>query len=139
MRKLPIVLAAVALAVPACAQNESPTLEGSPPPEETSSAAVNDHGTKTFTEQEFEAELELDNFYFEPTFIKSPGDAKATLELHNEGSVPHTFTVDALNIDEELEPDATKTITVEIGTETRYEFYCRFHRDQGMSGAFMPH
>jgi plastocyanin len=142
MRKLAIVLAAVALAVPACSQNESPTLEGSPPPEETTSApssAVNDHGTKTFTSQQFELELELDDFYFEPTYIKSPGSATAKIELHNEGSATHTFTIDALNIDEELAPDATKSITVNIGTETRYEFYCRFHGDQGMRGAFMPH
>lgn len=141
MRKLVIVLAMFALTAGACSQNEEPALEGSPPPEETTSApaAVNEHGTKTFTSESFELELELDNFYFEPTYIKSPGGATAKIELHNEGTTNHTFTVPGLNVDEELAPDATKSIEVNIGTETRYEFYCRFHKDQGMRGAFMPH
>ncbi len=141
MKKLVVVLAAAALAVAACSQNESPTLEGSPPPEETTAApaAVNEHGTKTFTTESFELELELDDFYFEPTYIKAPGDSTATIELFNEGSTTHTFTIDALNVDEELAADTRKTIEVKLGTETRYEFYCRFHADQGLRGAFMPH
>jgi plastocyanin len=143
MRKL-VALAAVAVLIGVgCAQEED-DLAASPSPEATAtqgpaSTAVNDHGTKTFTDESFSAEIELDNFYFEPTFIKSPGDATAKIELHNEGSATHTFTVDALDVDEQLEAGATKEVTVVIGTETRYEFYCRFHKDQGMRGAFQPH
>ena len=140
MRKLVVVLAVVALAGVGCAQDEEPVVQGEPSPEVTEKAAeVNEHGTKTFTDENFETEVELDDFYFEPTYIKAPGGSTATLELFNEGSATHTFTVDALNIDEELEPEVRRTIEVELGTETRYEFYCRFHVDQGMRGAFMPH
>jgi plastocyanin len=145
MKKLVIVLAVLAMSAWGCAQNEDPALESEPSPEATDTAPaatggeVNDHGTETFTSETFDVELELDNFYFSPTYIKAPGGSTATIELHNEGSAPHTFTIDALNVDEELEPDARKTIEVELGTETRYEFYCRFHGDQGMRGAFMPH
>lgn len=102
-------------------------------------AEINDHGTETFTEKDFGVAMELDNFYFEPTYVKSPGGGTATVELHNEGDVQHTFTIDELEVDEELAPGERKTITVEIGTETRYEFYCRFHAPQGMRGAFQPH
>jgi plastocyanin len=140
MRKLAILFATFALVFVACSQNEEPALEGSPPPEATSTAAaINDKGTKTFTTQDVSLELELDNFYFEPTFIKLPGGSKVKLELFNEGSVAHTFTSEALGVDEELQPDARKEIEVDIGTETQYEFHCRFHGDQGMRGAFMPH
>jgi plastocyanin len=110
----------------------SPTASGA-------QAEINDKGTRTFTEQAFEVEVELDNFYFEPTFIKSPGGSTATVKLHNEGSVQHNFTVDGLNIDQDLGPDEEKTLTVEIGTETRYDFFCKFHEGQGMRGAFQPH
>jgi plastocyanin len=117
-------------------QSASPAASGA-------EAKINDHGTKTFTKQAFELEIEQDNegsdYYFDPTFIKSPGGATATVKLHNEGSVQHTFTIDALNINEELAPDEKKTVVVELGTETRYEFYCRFHEAMGMRGAFMPH
>jgi plastocyanin len=116
---------------------------GDETPAATGAQTQNDHGTKTFTEQTFTVEVEMDNegadFYFEPTFIKSPGGATATVKLHNEGDIQHTFTVDDLDVDEELGPDEEKTITVEIGTGTRYEFYCRFHTGQGMRGAFQPH
>lgn len=139
MRKLVVIAAVMCLAVAGCATNEEPTVQNEPTDTPSETAAVNDHGTKTFTTETFETELELDNFYFEPTTIKAPGGSKATLELFNEGDVEHTFTVDALEIDEELEPEARKTIEVELGTETRYEFYCRYHGDQGMRGAFSPH
>jgi plastocyanin len=152
MRKLTVVLLMlVSLGSFACAQDE-PTITESPEgtteateaPESSATPAAsglqyNDEGTETFTEQHFDVELELDNFYFEPTFIKSPGDATAMITLKNEGDVAHTFTADELDIDEELQPGASKEIEVAIGTETRYEFYCRFHQGQGMRGAFQPH
>lgn len=145
MKKLAIVLAVLGVTLVGCAQDDEPTLEGEPSPEETTTPQAggegeySDHGTETFTEEAFEAEMELDDFYFEPTFIKAPGASTATLELFNEGSATHTFTSDALGVDEELEPDARKTVEIELGTETRYEFYCRFHRERGMRGAFQPH
>lgn len=146
MSKLAIVLAIFALTGFGCADDGDPAVQGEPSPQSTAAGAspsgdgeVNDHGTETFTEEAFDLELELDNFYFAPTFIKAPGGSTATIELHNEGAAPHTFTIDTLDVDEELQPDETKTVEVDLGTETRYEFYCRFHGDQGMRGAFMPH
>lgn len=143
MSKLAVVLAILALSLSGCVRGD-PEDAGTPAPVETTAeapadGAVNEHGTETFTDEEFDLALELDNFYFEPTYIKAPGGATATIELHNEGAAPHTFTIDDLEVDEELQPDESKTIEVELGTETRYEFYCRFHGDQGMRGAFMPH
>ena len=153
MRKLFAVFALLVVAGVACNNEASDTGTVATPPPSVSPAAttaapgaspkINDHGTKTFTTQNFSLEVELDNdgddYYFSPTFIKSPGGATAKIELHNEGSIPHTFTIDALKVDQEVAPDATKEITVNIGTETRYEFYCRFHKDLGMRGAFQPH
>lgn len=141
MKRLAITMAAVSLTLVACAQDEEPALEASPPAATSAPAAaqINDKGTKTFTSQDVSLELELDNFYFEPTFIKLPGDSTVTAELHNEGDVEHTFTSPALDIDEEVEPGARKEVEITIGAETRYEFYCRYHKDQGMRGAFMPH
>ena len=142
MSKLAMVLAALTVSMLGCVRGDPEDI-GDPSPVATTAEAsagdVNDHGTETFTDEAFELEMELDNFYFEPTYIKSPGGAAATLKLHNEGDAPHTFTADELGVDEELQPGDEKTIEVEIGTETRYEFYCRFHRDQGMRGAFQPH
>ncbi len=140
MKKLVVVLAVVALAGVGCAQDEEPTVQEPTSPAATETPAeVNDEGTATFTSEDVELEIELDNFYFKPTFIKLPGEATVKAELHNEGSATHTFTSDALGVDEELEPGAAKEVEISIGTKTRYEFYCRFHQDQGMRGAFQPH
>ena len=153
MRKLALVgLTALLVALGACGSPEGdvntvatpPSEYGEESPAATGEQTANDHGTKTFTEQAFTVEVEMDNegagdFYFEPTFIKSPGGATATVKLHNEGDIQHTFTIDDLDVDEELGPNEEKTVTVEIGTETRYEYYCRFHAAQGMRGAFQPH
>lgn len=137
MRKLCLSLGVLFLVGTACADEAE--VVATQPPAATATAGVNDHGTETFTSENFEVELELDDFYFEPTFIKAPGESTAMMRLHNEGDAQHTFTIDDLEVDETIEPGATKEITVELGTETRYEFYCRFHGDQGMRGAFQPH
>ncbi|MGH2759028.1 MAG: cupredoxin domain-containing protein [Actinomycetota bacterium] len=143
MSQLAVVVAILAATTLGCVRGDPEDI-GDPSPAATTAEAstdgeVNDHGTETFTTETFELELELDNFYYEPTYIKAPGGSTATIELFNEGSAPHTFTIDALEVDEELQPNERKAVEVELGTETRYELYCRFHGDQGMRGAFMPH
>ncbi len=142
MRKLFVVLAAFALVFVACSSDE-PTVDdvsGSPQATATSEAMHEDHGTKTFTIENFELEMELDDFYFKPTTVKAPGGSTATLKLFNEGEQTHTFTIDSLDVDEELKPEATKTIEVELGTDSKVDFYCRFHGESnGMKGSFSLH
>ena len=138
MRKLGLV-GIVLVGSLGCATDEPTVQEPPDATAEATPAEVNDHGTQTFEDAKFKTEIELDDFYFEPTFIKSPGDGTATLTLFNEGDATHTFTSEALGVDEELEAGDKKKVKVEIGTETRYEFLCRFHQAQGMRGAFQPH
>jgi plastocyanin len=141
MRKLALVV--VLLLSFGCADDGDVTVpEGPDATTEASEEPEESHvpTTETFTGMEFTVEMELDDYYFEPTTIKSPGGSTATIELTNEGSVAHTFTVDALDVDEQVDAGGTKTVTVEIGTETRYEYYCRFHAESNdMKGAFSPH
>ena len=67
--------------------------------------------------------------------VWSPG-ATLTVELKNEGKVPHTFTIDSLHIDQQLNPDQKKTVTVKLPSSGTVAFYCRFHKSLGMQGAF---
>lgn len=102
----------------------------------TLSGTVTNKGTKDVsTKGAVSMELELDNFYFEPTFIKVAPGQKLTLELKNEGSVPHTFTAPSLNIDKELQPDSKMDVTVTVPMSGTVPFFCRFHKNQGMQGA----
>lgn len=146
MRKIAIAFVLTGLVSFGCGADEPALRE---PPDEAAEATssptgtgkikYNDRGTETLTSETSELEMELNDQFFEPTFIKLPGDGTVTLNLKNEGKLSHTFTADDLNVDEELKPGATKEVAVTVGTETRYEFLCRFHEAQGMRGAFQPH
>ena len=83
-----------------------------------------------------EFELELDDSYFGPTVLEGEAGQELSLGLHNEGGLPHTFTIDEAGIDEELSSGAEGvSVDVTFPDSGALVFYCRFHRDQGMVGA----
>jgi plastocyanin len=110
----------------------SGTAEGQPPV--SLEGTVNDHGAGDIENDELE--LELDDNYFAPTFIRGTPGEKVTVKLRNEGNATHSFTSDALGVDEELGPDDSSSVTVTLPQEGAVEFHCRFHGAQGMKGAF---
>jgi plastocyanin len=93
---------------------------------------ANDHGTKTVSK---ETEVELDDYYFEPTVIQGKAGQKVTLELKNEGQVEHSFTLDAQHIDKTIGPGEDAKVTVTIPASGAVSFYCKFHKSEGMAGA----
>jgi plastocyanin len=94
---------------------------------------VNNKGTKEVSD---EVDLELDDYYFEPTFLKAQPGATIKVELENEGDDTHTFTIDSLGIDQEVAPGDTAEVSVTLPQEGAVRFYCRFHGNMGMQGAF---
>ena len=79
--------------------------------------------------------IEADDFSFAKTFLKAePGSVEVTVE--NAGNAPHTFTIDAQEIDEEIAPGESVTVTVDVTDGDPVTFYCRFHGGGGMKGAF---
>jgi plastocyanin len=100
----------------------------------TLSGTVTDKGTKDLAGKD-EFELEQDDFYFSPTFIKAAPGATVKVELRNEGKNPHTFTVDALKIDKTLQPGDEIDVPVTMPASGALAFYCKFHQGQGMQGA----
>ena len=93
---------------------------------------ANDHGTKTVAK---ETEVELDDYYFEPTVIQGKAGQKVSLELKNEGKVEHSFTIDSQGIDKTLGPGEDAKVTVMIPPSGAVSFYCKFHKSSGMAGA----
>ena len=93
---------------------------------------ANDHGTKTVTK---ETEVELDDYYFDPTVIQGKAGQKVTLELKNEGKIEHSFVIDSQNIDKTLSPGEDAKVTVTIPASGAVSFYCKFHKSEGMAGA----
>ena len=94
--------------------------------------SANDHGTKQASGT---TEVELDDYYFEPTIIKGKAGQKVTLELKNEGKTEHNFSIDAQHIDKDLEPGKSAMVTVTIPQSDEISFYCKYHKSRGMAGA----
>jgi plastocyanin len=79
-------------------------------------------------------EVELNDDYFNPEVITIPNGTATTLILKNKGTKEHTFTVEKLGIDAEVQPGKEKTITVQPKQPGTYELTCRYHFQEGMVG-----
>ena len=79
-------------------------------------------------------EVQLNDDFFNPETITIPSGKTTTLILKNEGQKEHTFTVEKLGIDAEVQPGKEKTITVKPQNPCTYELICRYHFNSGMVG-----
>ena len=79
-------------------------------------------------------EVELNDDYFNPKDITIPNGKTTTLILKNKGSKKHTFTVEKLGIDTEVQSGTEKTITVKPTETGTYDLICRYHFQEGMVG-----
>jgi plastocyanin len=148
LRLFALVLA-LGLAAAACSSNKSSSSAGTTPPttpsqqpsEEESSGTLmidgqqaNDHGTKDVSGQT-EVSIEMDDeFYFEPTVLTGTAGQKLTIELENEGSFPHNFTLEDQSITKDVQPDQKDTVTVTFPQSGVLPFFCHFHKGRGMIG-----
>jgi plastocyanin len=134
------LLLALGLVAVACAGEEQPA--GQPQgggQEEGGTIQVageeaSNHGTEDVAGAS-EIEMELDDFYFEPTVLDGEAGQTLTVDLFNEGDAAHTFTIDSLGVDETLQPgDEGVTAEVTFPDSGALLFYCRFHAGGGMRG-----
>jgi len=79
-------------------------------------------------------EVQLNDDFFNPETITIPSGKTTTLILKNEGQKEHTFTVEKLGIDAEVQPGKEKTITLKPQNPGTYELICRYHFNSGMVG-----
>lgn len=79
-------------------------------------------------------EVELNDDFFNPEVITIPNGTATTLILKNKGKKEHTFTVEKLGIDAEVQAGKEKTITVHPKQPGTYELKCRYHFQEGMVG-----
>lgn len=96
--------------------------------------SANDHGTEDVS-GEASVELELDDFYFEPTILEGEPGEQITLKAANEGDEAHTFTSDDLGVDQVFQPGEEHDLTITFPDSGTVVFFCRFHEARGMVGA----
>jgi plastocyanin len=141
VRKILILLGVMALVAVGCGGSSSTSASGSG--SETGGngsqpvslpGQTNNKGTKSPTGNAID--VEMDDFYFQPTFIQGTPGQTLTLHLKNEGKNAHTFTSAALNVDKTLQPDQSMDVQVTLPQSGATEFHCNFHQGMGMQGAF---
>lgn len=102
------------------------------------SGQVTNKGTKDISSAgaSTELDLEADDFYFKPTFIKAAPGQNVEVRIENEGGATHTFTAPSVNVDQEVASGKGATVGITIPASGNVAFFCRFHRSSGMQGAF---
>jgi plastocyanin len=106
------------------------TLEGVP---------ANDRGTKEVTGGT--AQIELGEYYFEPTILVGAPGSEVTLELSNDGSLEHNITADIpqvgaiVPIDHDVRSGGgTTSVKVTFPESGDLMFLCKYHEGDGMVG-----
>jgi plastocyanin len=118
------VIGAVALAaalVLACGGEEEPDYGG-------------DQGGDGSTNTGQTFDVTADDFSFTPDSLSAATREPFEVVLTNNGSAPHTFTIDEFDLDAEVAAGEKQTISVAPTQSGELGFYCRFHKQQGMEG-----
>jgi plastocyanin len=130
-----VTLALVAVAAAGCggsSESGSGGSEGGGGKKTIAGVPANDHGKKNVSG---EAEVELDDFYFEPTVLTGKPGSQVTLELKNESSTEHNLSIDSQSIDKDVEAGEDAKVTVTFPKSGELSFYCKYHKGMGMAGA----
>ncbi|MFT4041266.1 MAG: cupredoxin domain-containing protein [Thermomicrobiales bacterium] len=75
------------------------------------------------------------DIYFDPKEMTIPANTDVKIILPNDGVTMHDFSIDELNIQQDIQPGETQEITINAPAGT-YEFYCNVpgHKEAGMIG-----
>ena len=95
-----------------------------------------DHGTKDVRNRS-KLELEADDYYFSPTFLRGKPGQKLTLVVESEGSMLHNISIPELGIDKDVPPKGKIQVDVTFPASGVLSFSCKFHGALGMNGQFM--
>jgi YVTN family beta-propeller protein len=95
-----------------------------------------DHGTTEVTGQA-EMDLEADDYYFAPTFLRGAPGQTLTLEIENESGTLHNFSIPEQHIDTDIPPKGKVKVAVTIPPSGAVHFLCKFHTALGMNGELL--
>src|SRR5437879_4295718 len=94
------------------------------------------HGTKDVRNLS-KLELEADDYYFSPTFLRGRPGQKLTLLVESEASTLHNISIPALGIDRNIPPKGKVEVNVTFPSSGVLAFFCKFHGALGMNGQLL--
>jgi YVTN family beta-propeller protein len=95
-----------------------------------------DHGTKDVRNVS-KLELEADDYYFSPTFLRGKPGQKLTLVVESEAGTLHNISIPTLGIDKDIPPKGKVQVTVTFPASGVLAFFCKFHGSVGMNGQLL--
>ena len=98
---------------------------------------ANDHGTQDATGKttfEIEADNDSSGYYFNPTILQGSAGQSITLEIKNDGSVQHNFSITSMNVNVTIQPGASQEVKVTFPQTGTVEYFCSIHHALGMAG-----
>ncbi len=95
-----------------------------------------DHGTKDVWKLS-RLELEADDYYFSPTFLRGAPGQKLTLLVESEARTLHNISIPALGIDQDVPPKGKIQVNVTFPASGVLAFFCKFHAALGMNGQLL--
>ena len=94
------------------------------------------HGTKEVKGQG-ELDLEADNYYFEPTFLRGTPGQKLKVEIENESGTLHNFSIPDQHLDIDIPPKGKVVVEMTFPSSGVVRFFCKFHSAKGMNGELL--
>lgn len=94
------------------------------------------HGTKEVKDQG-ELDLEADNYYFEPTFLRGTPGQKLKVEIENESGTLHNFSIPDQHLDVNIPPKGKVVVAIAFPSSGVVRFFCKFHSAKGMNGELL--
>ena len=95
-----------------------------------------DHGTRDVRGRST-LELEADDYYFSPTFLRGKPGQKLTLVVESEAGTLHNISIPALGIDRDVPPRGKVQVDVVFPASGVLAFSCKFHGPLGMNGQLL--
>jgi YVTN family beta-propeller protein len=94
------------------------------------------HGTKDVRNLS-KLELEADDYYFSPTFLRGKPGQKLTLLVESEARTLHNLSISSLGIDKDILPKGKVRLEVTFPASGVLAFTCKFHGGLGMNGQLL--
>ena len=95
-----------------------------------------DHGTKD-VKGKGALDLEADNYYFGPTFLRGTPGQKLKLEIENESSTLHNFSIPEQHVDVNIPRKGKVVVEITFPSSGVVRFICKFHESRGMNGELL--
>ncbi len=95
-----------------------------------------DHGTKDVRTRS-KLELEADDYYFSPTFLRGKPGQKLGVTVESEAGSLRNITIPALGIDKDIPPKGKVQLDLTFPASGVLAFSCKFHGPLGMNGQLL--